>query len=85
MKSGKSGEDDGISGEVLKSLPPSAIRRCDEHQRRVLAYNGDTLIIPLRKKMSVTEPRNYRAISLLHVTYKVLERIILDRLIKHRE
>ncbi|KAK6731323.1 hypothetical protein RB195_007659 [Necator americanus] len=31
------------------------------------------------------DTRNYRGISLLCVMYKVLERIILDRLIKHRE
>ncbi|KAK6744465.1 hypothetical protein RB195_011274 [Necator americanus] len=43
------------------------------------------IIIPLHKKLSVTDPRNYRGISLLRVMYKVLERIILDRLIKHRE
>ncbi|KAK6760993.1 hypothetical protein RB195_022170 [Necator americanus] len=43
------------------------------------------IIIPLHKKLSVTDPRNYRGISLLRVMYKVLERIILDRLIKDRE
>ncbi|KAK6727558.1 hypothetical protein RB195_005319 [Necator americanus] len=43
------------------------------------------IIIPLHKKLSVTDPRNYRGISLLRITYKVLERIIVDRLIKHRE
>ncbi|KAK6760338.1 hypothetical protein RB195_021711 [Necator americanus] len=43
------------------------------------------VIILLQKKLSITDPRNYRGISLLRVMYKVLERIILDRLIKHRE
>ncbi|KAK6728223.1 hypothetical protein RB195_005708 [Necator americanus] len=43
------------------------------------------IIIPLHKKLSVTDPRNYQGISLLRVMYKILERIILDRLIKHRE
>ncbi|KAK6760404.1 hypothetical protein RB195_021754 [Necator americanus] len=45
----------------------------------------DAIIIPLYKKLSVTDPRNYRGISLLHVMYMVLERIILDQLVKHRE
>ncbi|KAK6757310.1 hypothetical protein RB195_015250 [Necator americanus] len=43
------------------------------------------IIIPFHKKLSVTDPRNHRRISLLRVTYRVLERIILDRLIKYRE
>ncbi|KAK6742627.1 hypothetical protein RB195_010094 [Necator americanus] len=43
------------------------------------------VIILLHKKLSVTEPRNYRRVSLLHVMYKVLDRIIPSRLIRHRE
>ncbi|KAK6763374.1 hypothetical protein RB195_023902 [Necator americanus] len=73
MKNGKSGGDDGISAEMLKCLPPSGIREMTK------------IIIPFHEKLSVTDPRNYRGISLLRVMYKVLERIILDRLIKHRE
>ncbi|KAK6764230.1 hypothetical protein RB195_024517 [Necator americanus] len=43
------------------------------------------IINPLLKKSSVADPGNYREIFLLRVMYKVLEWIILDRLIKHRE
>ncbi|KAK6761406.1 hypothetical protein RB195_022462 [Necator americanus] len=43
------------------------------------------IIIPLHKKPSVTNPRDYLGISQLHVMYKVLERIILDRLTKHQD
>ncbi|KAK6734175.1 hypothetical protein RB195_017761 [Necator americanus] len=91
MKNGKSGGDDGISAEMLKYLPPSGIREMTKIIRSIWIDESipdswrHAIIIPLHKKLSVTDPRNYRGISLLRVVYKVLERIILDRLIKHRE
>ncbi|KAK6743364.1 hypothetical protein RB195_010554 [Necator americanus] len=91
MKNGKSGGDDGISAETLKYLPPSGIREMIKIIRsiwideRIPDSWRHAIIIPLHKKLSLTDPRNYRGISLLRVMYKVLERIILDRLIKHRE
>ncbi|KAK6728136.1 hypothetical protein RB195_005657 [Necator americanus] len=91
MKNGKSGGDDGISAEMLKYLPPSGIREMTKIIRsiwideRIPDSWRYAIIIPLHKKLSVTDPRNYRGISLLRVMYKVLERIILDRLIKRRE
>ncbi|KAK6757664.1 hypothetical protein RB195_015463 [Necator americanus] len=91
MKNGKSGGDDGISVEMLKYLPPSGILEMTKIIRsiwideRIPDSWRHAIIIPLHKKLSVTDPRNYRGISLLRVMYKVLERIIPDRLIKHRE
>ncbi|KAK6758849.1 hypothetical protein RB195_016214 [Necator americanus] len=91
MKNGKSGGDNRISAEMLKYLPPSGIREMTKIIRsiwideRIPDSWRHAIIIPLHKKLSVTDPRNYRGISLLRVMYKVLERIILDRLIKHRE
>ncbi|KAK6764790.1 hypothetical protein RB195_024929 [Necator americanus] len=91
MKNGKSGGDDGISAEMLKYLPPSGIRGMTKIicsiwiDERIPHSWRHAIIIPLHKKLSVTDPRNYREISLLRVMYKVLERIILDRLIKHHE
>ncbi|KAK6763340.1 hypothetical protein RB195_023878 [Necator americanus] len=91
MKNGKSGGDDGISAEMLKYLPPSGIREMTKIicsiwiDERIPDSWRHAIIIPLHKKLSVTDPRNYRGISLLRVMYKLLERIILDRLIKHRE
>ncbi|KAK6757862.1 hypothetical protein RB195_015592 [Necator americanus] len=91
MKNGKSGGDDGISAEMPKYLPPSGIREMTKIIRsiwideRIPDSWRHAIIIPLHKKLSVTDPRNYRGISLLRVMYKVLERIILDRLIKNRE
>ncbi|KAK6727021.1 hypothetical protein RB195_004989 [Necator americanus] len=90
-KNVKFGGDDGISTEMLKYLPPSGIREMTKIIRsiwideRIPDSWRHAIIIPLHKKLSVTDPRNYRGISLLRVMYKVLERIILDRLIKHRE
>ncbi|KAK6730590.1 hypothetical protein RB195_007197 [Necator americanus] len=91
MKNGKPGGDDGISAEMLKYLPLSGIREITKIIRsiwideRIPDSWRHAIIIPLHKKLSVTDPSNYRGISLLRVMYKVLERIILDRLIKHRE
>ncbi|KAK6763392.1 hypothetical protein RB195_023915 [Necator americanus] len=91
MKNGKSGGDDGISAEMLKYLPPSGIPEMTKIicsiwiNERIPDSWRHAIIIPLHKKLSATDPRNYRGISLLRAMYKVLERIILDRLIKHRE
>ncbi|KAK6764050.1 hypothetical protein RB195_024397 [Necator americanus] len=91
MKNGKSGGDDEISAEMLKYLSPSGIREMTKIIRSIWINERlpdswrHAIIIPLHKKLSVTDPRNYRGISLLRVMYKVLQRIILDRLIKHRE
>ncbi|KAK6735871.1 hypothetical protein RB195_018869 [Necator americanus] len=91
MKNGKSGGDDGTIAEMLKHLPPSGIRGMTKIIRsiwideRIPESWRHAIIIPLHKKLSVVDSRNYRGISLLRVMYKVLERIILDRLIKRRE
>ncbi|KAK6745274.1 hypothetical protein RB195_011786 [Necator americanus] len=91
MKNRKSGGDDRISAEMLKYFPPSEIREMTKIIRsiwideRIPDSWRHAIIIPLHKKLSVTDPRNYRGISLLRVMYKVLDRIILDRFIKHRE
>ncbi|KAK6760610.1 hypothetical protein RB195_021901 [Necator americanus] len=91
MNNGKSGGDDGSSAEMLKYLSPSGIREMAKIIRPMWINEWipdswrHVIIIPFHKKLSITDPRNYRGISLLCVMYKVLERIILDRLIKHRE
>ncbi|KAK6728277.1 hypothetical protein RB195_005738 [Necator americanus] len=91
MKNGKSGGDDGISAEMLKYLPLSGIREMTKIIRSIWINERipdswrHAIIIPLHKKLSVADPKNYRGISLLRVMYKALEQSILDRLIKHRE
>ncbi|KAK6761960.1 hypothetical protein RB195_022888 [Necator americanus] len=91
MKNGKSSGDNGISAEMLKYLSQSGIRKMTKIIRsiwideRIPDSWRHANIIPLHKKLSVTDPRNYRGISSLLGMYKVLERIIMDRLTKHRE
>ncbi|KAK6754997.1 hypothetical protein RB195_013768 [Necator americanus] len=91
MKNGKSCGDDGINAEMLKYLFPSGIRGMTKIIRSIWTDEiipdswRHAIIIPFHKSLSATELRNYRGISLLHVMDKVLERIILDRLIKHCE
>ncbi|KAK6764071.1 hypothetical protein RB195_024411 [Necator americanus] len=91
MKNGKCGGDDGISAEMLKYLLRSGNREMTKiiHSiwidERIPDSWRHAIIIPLHKKSYVTDPSNYRGVFLLRVMYKVLERIILDRLIKHHE
>ncbi|KAK6735507.1 hypothetical protein RB195_018617 [Necator americanus] len=91
MKNGKSGGDDWISAEMLKYLLPSGIREMTKIIRSVWIDERTpdswrhAIIIPLHKKLSVTDLRHYQGISLLRVMYKVLHIIFLNRLIKHRE
>ncbi|KAK6741252.1 hypothetical protein RB195_009233 [Necator americanus] len=91
MKNGKSCGDDGNSAEMLKSLSPSGICEMTKIIRsiwidkRIRDSWRHAIIVSLHKKVSVAEPSNYRGISLLRIMYKVLERIILDRVIRHRE
>ncbi|KAK6728397.1 hypothetical protein RB195_005816 [Necator americanus] len=78
MKNGKSGGDDWISAEMLKYLEMTKIIRSVWINERIPDSWRHAIIIPLHKKLSVTDPRDYRGISLLRVINKVLERIILD-------
>ncbi|KAK6728909.1 hypothetical protein RB195_006150 [Necator americanus] len=73
MKNGKYGGNYAISAEMLKCLPPCGIREMTKIIRsiwideRIPDSWRHALIIPLHKKLSVTDPRNYRGISLLRV------------------
>ncbi|KAK6734129.1 hypothetical protein RB195_017730 [Necator americanus] len=65
MKNGKSGGDDGISAEILKYLPPSGIREVTKINYSVWIDEmipdswRHAIIIPLHKKLSVTDLRYY--------------------------
>ncbi|KAK6763283.1 hypothetical protein RB195_023840 [Necator americanus] len=80
MRNGKSGGDDGIRAEMLRYLPPSGIRKMTKINRpiwvdeRIPDSCRHIIIIPLHKKLSVTDSWNYRGISLLRVTYKESDR-----------
>ncbi|KAK6728273.1 hypothetical protein RB195_005735 [Necator americanus] len=80
-----------ISIRQTTYLPPSGIYEMTKiiHSTWIDERIPDSwrhaIIIPLHKKLSVADPKDYRGISLLRVMYKALEQSILDRLIKHRE
>ncbi|KAK6766950.1 hypothetical protein RB195_026299 [Necator americanus] len=91
MRNRKYGGDDESDAEMLKYPSPSGIREITKIipsiwlDERTPESWRHAIIIPLHKKLSVTDPRNYRGVSLLRVMYKVLERIIPNRLINYRE
>ena len=45
----------------------------------------ESVIVPIHKKGDKTECNNYRGISLLSTTYKILSNILLSRLIPYAE
>lgn len=91
MKNNKASGDDEITSEMLKALPPSGIRELVRvihdiwESKEVPDSWRNAIIVPLHKKSSTTVPSNYRGISLLRVTYKLLERLVLERLSTSRE
>jgi hypothetical protein len=45
----------------------------------------ESVIVPIHKKGDKTDCNNYRGISLLPTTYKILSNVLLSRLIPHAE
>ncbi|MFH4979474.1 hypothetical protein AB6A40_006183 [Gnathostoma spinigerum] len=91
LKRGKAAGDDDVYPDLIKFLPPSALQKlqkllqqCWETQKIPDEWRN-AIVVSLHKKGSVTDPENYRGISLLPVVYKVLERIIADRLCTYTE
>ncbi|MFH4982085.1 hypothetical protein AB6A40_008794 [Gnathostoma spinigerum] len=90
LKSGKAAGDDDFYPELIKCLPPSALQKLQKllqqywEAEKIPDEWRNAIVEPLHKTGSVTDPENYRGISLLPVVYKVLERIIADRLRTYR-
>jgi len=67
--------------------------RCEIHKLIISIWNKEELpdewkesiILPIHKKVDKTDCNNYRCISLLPTTYKVLSKILLSRLIPYAE
>ena len=67
--------------------------RCEIHKLIISIWNKEELpdeykesiIVPIYKKGDKTDCNNYRGMSLLPTTYKVLSKILLSRLIPYAE
>ncbi|MFH4984755.1 hypothetical protein AB6A40_011464, partial [Gnathostoma spinigerum] len=91
LKNGKAAGDDDVYPDLIECLPPSALQKLQNLLQQYWEIEKipdewrNAIVVPLNKKGSVTDPEDYRGIFLLPVVYKVLERIIADRLRTHRE
>ena len=84
IKEGKACGDDGIPPEVLKrcDLDEIVLEFCNEALESGLAPDQWRLsnIVPVPKKGDLTDPGNYRGISLTSLVAKTLNRMILNRI-----
>jgi len=84
IKEGKACGDDGIPPEVLKrcDLDEIVLGFCNEALESGLAPDQWRIsnIIPVPKKGDLTDPGNYRGISLTSIVAKTLNRMILNRI-----
>ena len=91
MKSSKSCGLDNIDSYILKlacdELTPAIthIINLSIEQRCFPAGWKTSKVIPLFKKKDATLPQNYRPVSLLSITSKILERIVYNQLIDYLE
>jgi len=91
LKSHKSPGIDQIPAELIKAGGRTI--RCTIHKLIISTWNKEELpeewkesiIVPIYKKGDKTDCANYRGISLLPNTYKILSNILLSRLIPYAE
>ena len=91
LKSHKSPGIDQIPTELIKAGGRTI--RGAIHKLIIAIWNKEELpeewkesvVVPIHKKGDKTECNNYRGISLLPTTYKILSSILLSRLIPHAE
>ena len=88
LKTGKASSMDMINNEILKSLNSShktmlqkLFNLCFSHG--LYPWN-DSIISPLHKKGSKSNPDNYRAVAVSSVIGKLFSTTLLERLIKYR-
>ena len=85
LKNNKAPGEDGITAELLKAAGPKTIKEITEIIQQIWQTEQipddwkHALIHPLHKKGDKTDVNNYRGISLLPVTYKILSQCLLDR------
>jgi hypothetical protein len=91
LKSHKSPGIDQIPAELIKAGGRTI--RCAIHKLIIAIWNKEELPekwkesvkIPIHKKGNKTDCNNYRGISILPTTYKILSNILLSRLIPYAE
>ena len=91
LKSHKSPGIDQIPAELIKAGDRPL--RCAIHKLVISIWNKEELpeewkeliIVPIYKKGDKTDCNNYRGISLLPTTYKILSNILLSRLIPYAD
>ena len=89
LKSGKSSGEDLISNEMLKNLDNLAIEALVHIFNRCLDYGAypwhSSVITPIHKTGDISNPDNYRAISVSSCIGKAFSTILLNRLIEFRD
>jgi len=89
LKSHKSPGIDQIPAELIK--PGARTIRCAIHKLIIAIWSKEELpeewkesiLVPIHKKGDKTHYNNYRGISLLPTTYKILSNLLLSRLIPY--
>lgn len=85
LKSNKTSGEDGIVAELLKNLGPNSLKEITQIIQNIWQTEKIpedwkiALIHPLHKKGNKSDVNNYRGISLLPVTYKILSACLLNR------
>ena len=85
LKNNKAAGEDGILAEMLKAAGSNTLKEItkviqDIWQTEQIPEEWKTAVIhPLHKKGDKADVNNYRGISLLPVTYKILSQCLLDR------
>lgn len=85
LKNNKASGEDGIVAEFLKNLGPKSLEELTQivqeiWQTEIIPEDWKTALIhPLHKKGDKKDVNNYRGISLLPVTYKILSACLLKR------
>ena len=86
LNAGKSPGPDGICIDILKYISPMIIPYLHQLFNEILTTGivpeswGESIIVPIHKKCSRTEPNNYRGISLINATCKIFTYILNNRL-----
>ncbi|KAI5746185.1 hypothetical protein M8J77_000906 [Diaphorina citri] len=86
LKNNKAAGEDNIIAEIWKYAEISTIEKIKEIMKQIWETEKipeewkTALIHPLHKKGDKADPSNYRGISLLPVTYKILSKALLNRL-----